>query len=95
MEIKLLKNSVTLISLFFSSYIFSQNVNVCNYSNSNISEIELIFSNAPNDKLILEIVSEIEESIGVQNNFVVINKSDFNNCVISPILGTLKSRVFC
>ncbi|MBW1618157.1 hypothetical protein [Empedobacter falsenii] len=88
MEIKLLKNNVTLILLFFSSYIFSQNVNVCNYSNSNISEIELIFSSTPNDRLILEIVNEIEESIGVQNNFIVINKSDFNNCAALNYFGS-------
>lgn len=88
MEIKLFKNGIILILLFFSNNVISQSVNICNYSNSNISEIDLFFSNTPNDKLVLEIVNEIEKSIGIQNNFVVINKLDFNNCAALNYFGS-------
>lgn len=79
--------------LFFSLFTISiftnaQLSNLCNYSESKISESKLLYDRVPNDTYITGIIKEIENSIKISGNFIVFNYPGYDNCAALNYYGS-------
>jgi hypothetical protein len=74
--------------LTISIYTVAQLNNLCNYSDSKISENKLLYDRVPNDTYITGIIKEIENSINISGNFIVFNYPGYNNCAALNYYGS-------
>lgn len=74
--------------LTISIYANAQISNLCNYSESKISESKLLYDRVPNDTYISGIIKEIENSIKISGNFIVFNYPGYDNCAALNYYGS-------
>ena len=74
--------------LTITTYANAQISNLCNYSESKISESKLLYDRVPNDTYISGIIKEIENSIKISGNFIVFNYPGYDNCAALNYYGS-------